>query len=151
MKTSLALPISVEPDDTIAKQVQRNNEETSKREVEQWLANPPDKYFAYVKVTRYGDSNIAGTSNYPRGDITTWMGDKLGYFVGGLPYRSAFGDKSISIDVYGTNGIAYYGTYYCSFGDYCRLYRRKDNAANREHYKRARAYKAKLESESKEQ
>lgn len=89
------------------------NEERSAVEVWEWLADPPERYFAYV------DTVAKAPTYYPR--ITTWMGDNLGVCRLGRRWRSNFGDWRVSITVYGTNGVHYYGTFYESAGDYCRL------------------------------
>lgn len=86
------------------------NRETSARETAAFLAEKPDRYFAYVK------DRI----------ITTWTGQRLGKINWrGLPYKSNFGDKRESINVLADNGITYHGVYYVGAGNYCRLKKKK--------------------------
>lgn len=88
--------------------VQATNEATNAREVNAWHNDPPVKAFVYVRQER--------------GEICTWMGTMLGTIVSwGKPWRSNMGDMRQSIKVRGTNGRDYYGTYFCSAGDYARL------------------------------
>ena len=84
-----------------------SNDDTSAVEVYEWIVNPPARYLAYINE----DKRI----------MTTWTGEILGYTAFGRAYRSNFGDTRVSIDVRGTNGKRYYGTYYKSSGDYCRI------------------------------
>ncbi len=84
------------------------NAETSRREVAEWLACPPDSYFLYV--------------NEKKRQVTTWTGDTLGgYSLNGPSWRDNFGSERVPIYVYGTNGVRYHGTYYRSAGDYARI------------------------------
>lgn len=97
------------------------NEERSSVELYEFVANPPETYVAYVQAeptpTRYG---------YPHlGTLTTWTGDKLGSIVFGPSYRSNFGGTRVPIAVKAINGKEYYGTYYKSSGDYCRIKAKK--------------------------
>lgn len=96
---------------TPQEEVDARNKETSRKEVEAWLTSPPDRYFAYV--------------DGKRGLLTTWVGDVLGSIRFHTHYRSSFGDWRWSIRVVGSNGHNYYGTYYESAGDYCRIKRCK--------------------------
>lgn len=115
---------SIMPPDLEAK-----NRETSRKEVEEWLANPPSSYIAYVKEREnLGGMGVNRVSPYLRGDLITWMGDKLGAIYGGLPYKDNMGATRVSIDVVGTNGVLYYGTYYKSSGDYARIRAYKNQA-----------------------
>jgi len=93
------------------------NEEYGAVEVYEWHNDPPDKYFAYVKV---GCVYVDGVGTY-EATVTTWMGDTIGHAGLGCKYRSNFGDIRVPISVTGTNDKHYYGTYYKSAGDYCRL------------------------------
>lgn len=123
----------------------KRNRETSQREVAEWLANPPERYFAYVKPRE--NMETMGCSppdtRYLRGTITTWMGDELGIVFGGLPYRDNFGGTRVSIDVVGNNGIIYFGTYYKSSGDYCRIRRYANQLQARKRYSTCEAYRTK--------
>lgn len=93
-------------------EVDQRNRETSAQECRKWLSNPPNRYVAYVN----GNLLI----------VTTWTGEKLGEITHrGEPYRTGFRSYRQSIRVTGTNGVRYYGTYYMSSGNYCRLYRMK--------------------------
>jgi len=99
------------------------NEQRSAVEVYEWENDPPEQYFAYVN----GKHRTVDGITY-RPTITTWMGDTLGYVIFGVEYRSCFGDKRVPMCVTGTNGKKYYGTYYKSAGDYCRLKAYKDGS-----------------------
>lgn len=85
-----------------------------------------DRMFAYVRVHRCRDSCNCLTL---RADVTDWEGNKLGTAHLGLSYRvPAFGgwfSERQSMDVTLTDGSKWYGTYYKSSGDYCRLRKRK--------------------------
>lgn len=101
------------------------NEITSQIEVYEWINNPPEEYFAYVR-------------EYNR-TINTWMGDELGsYRVTGThrePVEMGFideeGNEKVKkilqrvkdLYVIGTNGVNYIGKYYYQNGDYCTLER----------------------------
>lgn len=84
-----------------------SNEARSLIETYRFLQEQPQKYVAYVSEKEK--------------TVTTWMGDYLGSCSFGALYRSNMGDKRISISVKAINGLTYYGTYYRSAGDYCRL------------------------------
>lgn len=117
-------------------EVEAKNKETSRKEVADWLANPPQQYFAYVKQVENTERIGCSLSTYFRGELITWMGDKLGFIYGGRPYRDNMGATRISIDVVGTNGVLYYGTYYQSTGDYCRIkaYKNQTKTAKEKNY-----------------
>jgi hypothetical protein len=83
------------------------NKDRSNIEVYEWLKNPPQSYFVYISEKEW--------------DVVTWTGQKLGKVWMGSSYKSNFGDMRRSIDVIGTNGVKYYGTYFCSAGDYARI------------------------------
>lgn len=111
-------------------ETEAKNQETSRKEVAAWMADKPQQYFAYVKERENTERIGCGTTpnQYMRGELVTWMGDKLGYIYGGIPYRDNFGSYRVSIDVVGTNGILYHGTYYKSSGDYARIRAYKNQA-----------------------
>ncbi len=86
------------------------NAKRGELEVYEFLQNPPDRYFAYV--------------NEKKNLVTTWTGDKLGDIIWQTPYECpAWGSttKRVAIRIRAINGQRYYGTYYKSSGDYCRL------------------------------
>src|SRR5690348_1144288 len=86
------------------------NRETSAREVAEFISNPPARYMAYI------------SSDHKR--VITWMGDTLGTITRYSEYRTpTFGWPSTraAIRVRGINGREYFGTFYVSSGDYCRL------------------------------
>lgn len=101
------IPLEVCANFPHAKEV--TNELRSALEVWQWLNDEPKEYFLYI-YTKEGYNNA-----------TTWMGDVLGKVYFGREYRSNFGDVRVPIDVHGTNGIKYHGTYYKGTGDYARI------------------------------
>lgn len=112
----------------MSEETEAKNKETSRKEVAEWLANPPQSYFAYVKERENTERIGCSVSTAIRGELTTWMGDKLGAVYGGIPYRDNFGSYRVSIDVVGTNGVLYHGTYYRSSGSYCRIRAYKNQA-----------------------
>jgi hypothetical protein len=87
------------------------NDEISSIEVYEFVNNPPDKYFGYIKTPEIGNM----------GEMITWTGENLGSVLLWNTWRSNFGDTRVSIDVWGINGIKYHGFYYKSAGDYCRI------------------------------
>lgn len=93
--------------------VDKRNAETSRKEVEAFKTEKPEKYFCYIraKETRYGAS----------GEATTWTGDKLGDVQFGVTWRDNFGGQRVSLRVYAINGCTYSGTFFISAGDYARL------------------------------
>jgi hypothetical protein len=71
----------------------------------------PDRYFAYVNEDTH--------------TVTTWTGQYLGHIVKcGRVWRDNFGGKRQHLTVHAINGKTYYGTYYTSAGNYCRLRRK---------------------------
>lgn len=89
-----------------------SNEEVSLIEVYQFINDPPEKYFAYVKGYR-GYCSV--------GELVTWTGDKLGTVTFGVKYRDNFGGIRVPIRVQAINGRVYHGTYFESSGDYARI------------------------------
>lgn len=89
-----------------------SNNERSAVEVYEFCANPPDRYLAYIKEV----------NGYPR-ELTTWTGTYLGAActAGSGAYRDNLGGIRVPITVVGINGKEYYGTYYKSAGNYCRI------------------------------
>lgn len=98
------------------------NKQNEKRELE-WLAAHPERVFLYMES--FKDSGI-GT----RWGVTTQHGSTLldSNAIVGPPYKCrAFGSfpsvrRSVRCTIFGR---WYYGTYYESSGDYCRLKRAK--------------------------
>jgi hypothetical protein len=95
------------------------NEERSAVEVYEFVENPPERYFLYIKqetcqTVLGGDHNVSGRA-------TTWTGEPLGDVGFGREFRSNWGDRRIDINVYAINGRTYNGTYYKSAGDYARV------------------------------
>ena len=106
---------------TIPKDVQAllpnvENAERSRVEVWRFLDDKPRTYFAYVKEPKLGQRFAL---------ITTWTGDVIGHTTHyGASYRCGFGypySTRRSLVVKGYNGLTYWGTYFESSGDYCRL------------------------------
>ena len=84
------------------------NDYQSALEVYEFLEDPPDKYFAYVDEKEMR--------------LITWTGQTLGKIIKmGGKFKGNMGDDRITIIVKGINGREYYGTYYCSAGDYARI------------------------------
>lgn len=87
------------------------HDEISSLEVYEFRHDIPTRYFAYVD--RQGI--------YPS-YITTWTGEILGEVSSfGAKYHSNMGDVRQNITAKMINGRTYYGTYFVSSGDYCRL------------------------------
>lgn len=58
--------------------------------------------------------------------LGTWLGHRLADVTWlGQPYRDGFGGLRQNLHATGIDGHSYYGTYFLSSGDYCRLRRRK--------------------------
>lgn len=95
------------------------NAERSQVEVYEFVTNPPDRYFCYVK------RNIAAPGVVDnKVTLTTWTGQILGYgylgkcyFTGVRPFQS----KRYTLKFTGINEVKYKGVYYASSGDYCRI------------------------------
>lgn len=106
-----------------------SNAELGRLELYEFMTNPPDKYFLYVKQDK--NPRPIG-STLPDGIATTWTGDKLGTIFFGKAYRtrSPFGGvvERIPVRVHAVNGFQYAGTYYASTGNYARVKRVKSRA-----------------------
>ena len=110
--------------------VDRRNKETSRLEVKEWLSNPPNRYFLYIRESaklREPDKWLGNVGPAHEGLATTWMGDVLGTVLFGRRYRSNFGDWRIPVTVLGRNGWTYRGTYFQSAGNYARVKRTTQN------------------------
>lgn len=84
------------------------NDERAQAELYDWHTDKPAQYFCYINV----DKRIA----------TVWTGAELGKIVRmGAEFRDSFGGVRVPVTIQGNNGVEYYGTYYKSSGDYCRL------------------------------
>lgn len=99
------------------------NAQRSRLEVLDFIADPPDRYFAYVKTERIGEHSTGERIV----SVTTWTGDKLSaeILTEGADFRSSFGDTRCNFRFRAINGATYSGTYYKSAGDYCRLRKMK--------------------------
>ena len=102
------------------------NEEMSAKEVADFIANTPVEYGAYVRYP-WGEYK-PNTRQVCKGEIVTWMGDKLGDCNFGKCYTDNFGGTRAHVWMTGINGAEYYGTWHNSAEDYCRL---KMTAASR--------------------
>lgn len=91
-----------------------SNEDVSAVEFYEWMNNPPESYFLYIKMDER-------TGHMDKATATTWVGDVLATGKVGHSYYSNFGDRRCSITLKGTNGVTYYGTYYYDAGDYARI------------------------------
>ena len=103
----------VTQDDSILLPENPTNEERSMIETYEFIHNPPQRYFAYV--------------DFKGGNLTTWTGEFLGEIDFISRWRNNMGDTRYSVRVHAVNGKEYYGTYYASAGDYCRLTMKKNN------------------------
>lgn len=91
------------------------NAERSAREVAEWLKDPPESYFLYVRDINDSDGRRAPV-------VTTWTGDVLGTITGwGATWVDNMGSTRRTLYVHGTNGVDYWGTYFKSAGDYARI------------------------------
>ena len=103
-----------------------SNDELSSMELYEFVTNPPERYFLYIKRP----TPPAGcTLGFQRTIATTWTGEKLGDVISGSQYRSNFGDRRVPITVHAVNGKTYHGTYYCDAGDYARIRMAKQKTA----------------------
>lgn len=108
------------PDEVPADCKAPTNEERSALEVYDFVNDPPDSYFLYIrecKLTRWD------------GEATTWAGDRLGWVCFGSEYRSNMGDIRVPVTIKAINGKTYHGTFYKSAGDYARIRAAKEKKA----------------------
>ena len=116
--------VDIRPD-----QVDAFNREQEARELAALQAHP-DKAFLYVKL-EYGRQDICKFRDTNRqtlpGRIRTWLGTELDARAWFGPRRYiGFGHRTYRRAVTCTLfGVAYYGWFYESSGDYCRLTRSK--------------------------
>lgn len=105
------------------------NAELGRLELYEFMTNPPDKYFLYVRLDK--NPHPIGL-DLPDGIATTWTGDKLGTIFLGKASRTYTPSgglvERIPIRVHALNGFQYAGTYYASAGDYARVKRVKSRA-----------------------
>lgn len=96
------------------------NVERSLVEVYEFVNDPPERYFAYVRgyiphFMRFGSPPAAG-------ELTTFTGDLLGAVTFGRRYTLPNnGSVRVPIRVRAINGREYFGTYFKSSGDYARI------------------------------
>jgi hypothetical protein len=102
------------------------NAATSRAEVAAFMADVPERHFAYAATQRSGFDT---TVRLHVGDeITTWTGDKLAQVCDARqPFRDSFGGIRQNFRARAINGATYSGTFYLSSGDYVRM--RKVKAA----------------------
>ena len=93
-----------------------SNDDLSKMEVYEFITNPPLQYFGYVSKKEISEIHHTYIWN-----LTTWMGDILGKMTMGDRYYNNLGGYRRNIWITAINGFTYYGTYYESSGDYCRI------------------------------
>jgi hypothetical protein len=101
------------------------NEQKSAVELYEFIQDPPERYFAYVRPI-FRSANKTGTSprltyTGQKCEITTWTGDILGRGKLGTAYQSNMGDIRVPIAFKAINGRTYYGTFFFEIGDYCRV------------------------------
>lgn len=108
---------------TTQSEVDKENKERSLQECKNWMEKKPSSYFLYIKDFRSMGSKVVPECGEGKvsGIAITWMGDVLGSVGFGREYRDNFGGTRTSINVYGTNGVKYHGTYYSSNGNYARI------------------------------
>ena len=94
-----------------------DNAESSALEVYDFYTTPPERAFVYVRIVQ--NCGYYGLRSY--GQVTTWVGDKLGDLTLGDSYRDNFGGTRRAVTVKAINGAVYVGTYYQSAGDYARI------------------------------
>jgi hypothetical protein len=105
---------SYKPEDKPAHIPDVTNEERSALEIFEFVSNPPDKYFLYIREKDH--------------TATTWTGEVLGQVFFGRGFRDNFGGKRIPVTVRAINGREYTGTYFKSSGDYARIRETKQSA-----------------------
>jgi len=108
------------------------NDELSAIELWGFCNQPPERLFAYIRKStaanvpyRRMPSGYGASFDHL---VTTWIGDSLGEARLGNAYHCpAFWRQSTrrSVTLHAVNGYWYYGTYFESSGDYCRLRRGK--------------------------
>jgi hypothetical protein len=109
---------------TTKAEANRRNRAMSREEVEQFIADHPERVFACHK-SRNGDRTRVHTGD----EVATWVGDRLAVVVwSGEPYSSGFGPfggmgRRQSFRALGIDGGVYSGTAYLSNGDYVRMRR----------------------------
>lgn len=84
--------------------VDEHNKAIEASELAEW-ANKPDRAVAYVSG----------------GNITTWLGTKMGYVVRSNTVRNNFGARITYIRAQGSNGAMYYGKYGADWSQLVRL------------------------------
>jgi hypothetical protein len=99
------LPAGINPPD---------NNERAQVELYDFINDPPEKYFLYIKAN-------SGTYYGASGEATIWTGVKLGHVQFGKTWRGNMGDTRVSVSVYAVNGYVYHGTFFKSSGDYARV------------------------------
>jgi hypothetical protein len=101
-----------------------NNDERSRVEVADFIADPPDRYFAYHARKNRAAGAIVGA------EITTWTGSVLARVISrGFVYRSNLGDRRQSFRAVAINGAVYSGIAYLDSGDYVRMRKVRPDAA----------------------
>lgn len=75
---------------------------------------PPVKYFAYWS------KRFVSETSYQLW-LTTFTGDILAKVSTNNEYHDNFGGTRVNFNCLALNGLWYYGTYYKSSGDYCRI------------------------------
>jgi len=94
------------------------NEERSQIEQYEFVNDPPQKYFVYIRrVNCDGEREEKSL----RVQATTWAGDVLGVGMLGYSFRDNFGGERYPVRFRAINGKTYSGTYYSSAGDYARV------------------------------
>lgn len=106
----------------IPKNLGVSNAERSAVEHWEFIHNPPEKYFLYV---RHNGSELANQFT-----AITWTGQTLGRGTFGREFRDNFGGIRVPVWIDGINGVQYAGTYFKSSGDYARIKRVKSKGRN---------------------
>jgi hypothetical protein len=89
-----------------------SNDERAQVELYDFVHNPPDRYFLYIREDKETGRKTA----------INFTGLTLGTVLSGREYRCGFGwSKRQSISVHAINGYVYHGTYYKGSGDYARV------------------------------
>lgn len=98
---------------------QHDNAEISRQEAAAFMAEVPERYFAY-----HAGPQLSPVSRQIGQRITTWTGDLLANVVWtGNVYVSGFGDQRQNFRARAINGATYSGTAYLDAGDYVRMRR----------------------------
>lgn len=85
------------------------NDERAQVELFDFVTNPPDRYFLYIREETREAVNFTGV--------------RLGTVSFGREWRDNFGGTRRAVSIRSVNGVLYHGTYFKSSGDFARVKR----------------------------